>query len=76
MSAPTFKEYDRHLAEFEAGRKVWLRTADSESDPIARGLALRIAKHIEDYSRTVRAYLANAREQRTALRPVDCRIKP
>jgi hypothetical protein len=75
MTAPTFAEYDRHLAEFEAGRKVWLATAAAEHDPIARELALKIASRISDYDKTVRAFLTHARAEKIPLRAVDVRRK-
>lgn len=76
MNAPTLSEYDRHLAEFERGRQVWLKTADDAGDLIARELALRIAGRIEDYTKSVRAFLAHAQASALVLHGVDVREAP
>lgn len=75
MNTPTLAEYDRHLAEFERGRKVWVNTAKEAGDPIAQELALRIAVRIEAYTKSVRAFLDHAQATAVSLRGVDCRQK-
>lgn len=73
MNKPTLAEYDRHLAEFERGREVWLQTAKTAGDPIAQELAQRIAGRIEDYTKSVRAFLHHAQASAIVLRAVDVR---